>query len=232
MTKKGLQCYWYKAYKRSLPLIVSSVVKRYNLATGTKMTIIGIRPFKRFVVRISKQFINKRIIEIVCPMIVVGLGKFVWIHQHYYSCPLNCNLLLFPEIFNSFNNIRKLTSLRHRVSPIPANKFPLLLHFCFYASICEINIHLFLFLFRSLDIISLKNDTALTVQIPTRGIVKLSTVKKEFRAKNCGWHMHVGLLYANFIEVTADSAQHTSSDRHVIDRIFDLSKFTPTHFLL
>ena len=110
MTKKGLQCYWYKAYKRSLPLIVSSVVKRNNLGTGTKMTIIGIRPFKRFVVQISKQFINKRIIEIVCPMIVVGLGKFIWIHQHYYSCPLNCNLLLFPEIFNSFNNIRKLTS--------------------------------------------------------------------------------------------------------------------------
>ena len=44
--------------------------------------------------------------------------------------------------------------------------------------------------------------------------------------------MHVGLLYSNFIEVTADSAQHTSSDRHVIVRIFDLSKFTPTHFLL
>ena len=160
MTKKGLQCYWYKAYKRSLPLIVSSVVKRNNLATGTKMTIIGIKPFKRFVVRISKQFINKGIIEIVCPMIVVGLGKFVWIYWHYYSCHLNCNLLLFPQIFNSFNNIRKLTNffasfvsflfigsfqvgrLRHRVSPIPANKFPLLLHFCFYASIREINIHL------------------------------------------------------------------------------------------
>ena len=160
MTKMGLQCYWYKAYKRSLPLIVSSVVKRNNLATGTKMTIIGIKPFKRFVVRISKQFINKGIIEIACPMIVVGLGKFVWIYRHYYSCHLNSNLLLFPQIFNSFNNIRKLTNffasfvsflfidsfqvgrLRHRVSPIPANKFPLLLHFCFYASIREINIHL------------------------------------------------------------------------------------------
>ena len=134
------------------------MVKRNNLATGTKMTIIGIKPFKRFVVRISKQFINKGIIEIVCPMIVVGLGKFVWIYRHYYSC--HCNLLLFLQIFNSFNNIRKLTNffasfvsflfigsfqvgrLRHRVFPIPANKFPLLLHFCFYASIREINIHL------------------------------------------------------------------------------------------
>ena len=44
--------------------------------------------------------------------------------------------------------------------------------------------------------------------------------------------MHVRLLYSNFIEVTADSAQNTSSDRHVIDRIFHLSKFTPTHCLL
>ena len=43
--------------------------------------------------------------------------------------------------------------------------------------------------------------------------------------------MHVRLLCSNFIEVTADSAQNTS-DRHVIDRIFDLSKFTPTHCLL
>lgn len=142
--------------------MVSSVVKRDNLATGTKMTIIGIKPFKRFVVQISKQFVNEGIIDIVCPMIVVGLGKFVWIHQHYYSCHLNCNLLLLPESFNSFNNIRKLTSffrsfvsllficsfqvgrVRHRVSLIPANKFPLLLHFCFYASIREINIHLLL----------------------------------------------------------------------------------------
>ena len=44
--------------------------------------------------------------------------------------------------------------------------------------------------------------------------------------------MHVRLLYSNFIEVTADSAQNASSDRHVIDRIFDFSKFTPTHCLL
>ena len=61
------------------------MVKRNNFATGTKMTIIGIKPFKRFVVRISKQFINKGIIEIVCPMIVVGLGKFVWICLLYTS---------------------------------------------------------------------------------------------------------------------------------------------------
>ena len=92
MTKKGLQCYGYKAYKRSLPLIVSSVVKRKNVDTGNKITIVAIKPFKRFVVRISKQFINKGFIEIVCPVIVVGLGKFVWIHtldcRHYYSCHL------------------------------------------------------------------------------------------------------------------------------------------------
>ena len=126
------------------------------------MTIIGIKPFKRFVVRISKQFINKGIIEIVCPMIVVGLEKYVWIHQHYYGCHLICNLLLFPQSFNSFNNIRKLASffasfvsllfigsfqvgrVRHCVSPIFNNKFPLLLHVCFYVSIREINVHLLL----------------------------------------------------------------------------------------